>query len=372
MLTTSVNRTVTLRYREGGSDKVYTPYIHNCNAENRYIVGATYGRYGSTQSSTIKLTNVTADVAIKAYDKLVAEKVAKGYQGVDVAPPTVLQTPLTSVKGSAVVGSHSGITVQLLTEVSEDDAQWLIRSDAWVLQEKMDGHRFVLIVQDGIAAGAKRRGLHVEVPIELQRAARAMPDVTLDGELIGTTFYAFDLLAVGGHSAMNEPFFSRHALLHKLLTEVGCAAIREVPVIAGTFEEKAHFIEIARSDRREGVVLRDKHAPYTPGRPNRGGSCRKLKFVASASVVVIGHTDRHSVTMGLYDEHGNIHDVGNVTVAPSSPKPKLGSVIDVQYLYAHPLPGGCLQQPTMPRVRDDIDSSACTTSQLKFKAEVDG
>ena len=47
--------------------------------------------------------------------------------------------------------------------------------------------------------------------------------------------------------------------------------------------------------------------------------------------------------------------------------PPLGSIAEIKYLYAYR--GGCLYQPAFKELRDDVDVSECTTSQLKYKSE---
>jgi bifunctional non-homologous end joining protein LigD len=58
--------------------------------------------------------------------------------------------------------------------------------------------------------------------------------------------------------------------------------------------------------------------------------------------------------------------VGNVTIPPSKPIPRAGSVVEIRYLYAYR--EGGLFQPVYLGVRDDIPADACTLGQLKLKA----
>jgi len=55
-----------------------------------------------------------------------------------------------------------------------------------------------------------------------------------------------------------------------------------------------------------------------------------------------------------------------VTIPANQPIPKAGDVLEVRYLYS--FPGGSLFQPVCLGQRDDIETSACTLSQLKYKA----
>ncbi|HLX59705.1 MAG TPA: hypothetical protein VKX17_00350 [Planctomycetota bacterium] len=55
-----------------------------------------------------------------------------------------------------------------------------------------------------------------------------------------------------------------------------------------------------------------------------------------------------------------------MTIPANQEIPKVGSLVEIRYLYA--LKGGSLYQPQIIRVRDDIDS-ADSLADLKFKRE---
>jgi bifunctional non-homologous end joining protein LigD len=233
----------------------------------------------------------------------------------------------------------------------------------------MDGDRRLLVIgNDGDVAGVNRKGLFVPLPQSIVETAKTLPhDSIVDGELIGETLYAFDAQRVGGEDLTSCGFAQRFVALRAALNSVA-TNIRVVPCVEGS--ERRTFAQQLRDRGAEGVVVRNSHAPYTPGRPSSGGSARKFKHYATASVVTIAHNDRHSIVMGVYDGRGTLCDVGSVTIPPSKALPSIGAVLEVRYLYAFPLPGGCLYQPTFLAVRDDIDSSECGVEQLIFKADV--
>ena len=69
---------VILYYREGSSDKVYQASIEPQG--ELFVVNFAYGRRGSTMNTGTKTpTPVDYATAKKMHDKLVREKVAKGY-----------------------------------------------------------------------------------------------------------------------------------------------------------------------------------------------------------------------------------------------------------------------------------------------------
>lgn len=69
---------ITLYYREGSSDKVYQTSIQS--ESSGYMVHFAYGRRGSTLTTGTKTqTPVDYPQAKILFDKLVREKIAKGY-----------------------------------------------------------------------------------------------------------------------------------------------------------------------------------------------------------------------------------------------------------------------------------------------------
>jgi predicted DNA-binding WGR domain protein len=77
---------ITLYYREGSSDKVYQASIEP--AGDLFVVNFAFGRRGSTLNTGTKNTSpVDYDTAKRIYDKLIQEKLVKGYTvGADRTP----------------------------------------------------------------------------------------------------------------------------------------------------------------------------------------------------------------------------------------------------------------------------------------------
>jgi bifunctional non-homologous end joining protein LigD len=86
VLNTRQAECITLYYREGSSDKVYHAVIEPQG--EGFVVNIAYGRRGSTMNTGTKTqAPVDYDTAKSIYDKLVREKMAKGYtEGPDGTP----------------------------------------------------------------------------------------------------------------------------------------------------------------------------------------------------------------------------------------------------------------------------------------------
>jgi bifunctional non-homologous end joining protein LigD len=177
---------------------------------------------------------------------------------------------------------------------------------------------------------------------------------------MGDFFYTFDILRANG-DLRGEELATRLGLL-QVIAGKHEGAIR-VSATAYTHDDKRTMYYHLKRFGGEGVVLKNLHATYQEGRPNSGGEGLKLKFVATASVIVAKHNEKRSVDMALVDGTA----IGSVTIPPNKTIPPVGSIIEVRYLYAHR--GGSLSQAVYIGIREDVLRKACTSEQLQYKAE---
>ena len=347
---------VTLYFREGSSDKIYQAAIEP--NQDKFVVNIAYGRRGSTLSTGTKTSvPVDYDQAIKTFNKLVAEKKAKGYTEGENG------TPYRHTDQESMV---SGILPQLLNPIDGEEVDRLINDPAWCMQEKWDGKRILLQKRGAAIHGINRRGLLVGLPSPIVPCVAGIPgDLVIDGECVGDVHHAFDLLMVGGQSVKNSPYRERLALLSELLEQVDSTHINLVQT-AFRSDEKVKLLSDLQLQKREGVVFKHLDAPYTPGRPNSGGTQLKYKFYATASFVVASINAKRSVSLQLWNGK-NVVPAGNVTIPPNQAIPDVGAVIEARYLYGF-RESGSVYQPTYLGVREDIDPAQCTVGQLKYRA----
>jgi len=356
---------------EGGSDKEYRAFVEARGTG--FVVTAAWGRRGTTLQTGLKTpAAVDLPTAEKTLAKLVREKQAKGYllAGGPARPftPATLGsdrqnfTPRESVE-------KTDIRPQLLNGIDESDTELYLTGPDWWMQQKFDGQRRLIRKTAGTIAGINRTGGIVPLPKAVAEAAQTVPateqvpgDWVLDGELVGEVFFAFDLARGAGVAAC----YSQRLLALQSMAGQWGGAIRLVDCHRTEAEKRAELAKMIEAGA-EGVVFRRADAPYTPGRPNRGGDVRKLKFIASASCLVAGpNGDKRSVYIDLIDPRGSRVNVGKVAIPGKLPIPPPGAIIEVQYLYAYA--GGCLFQPVYQGQRDDLDDRDCKIGQLKFKA----
>ena len=355
MTTTTQAERITLYYSQGSSDKVYQAAIEP--KDGGFVVNFAYGRRGNTLQSGSKTTQpVEYAAARKIYDKLVAEKTAKGYTPGESGTP-YQQTDLQA--------RATGVLPQLLNPI--DDAETLMTDDQWWMQEKFDGKRILIRKSGPEITGINRKGLTVALPETVVQQARQVSadGFLIDGESVGDVYYTFDLLELAGKDLRQQPYSQRLRMLTSLGFSDPNAAIRPVTTTIGT-KQKRQMLAQLQKQNREGAVFKRHDAPYSPGRPASGGNQLKLKFYSTASCIVAAvNRGKRSVAIELCDGDQRVA-VGNVTIPPGRPVPKPGEIIEARYLYAYP--GGSLFQPVFLGRRDDLAAAECKLAQLKFRA----
>ena len=350
----------TLYFSEGSSDKVYHVSLEANGHPDRFLVRFAFGRRGTTlQTGTKTQAPVDYDTALKTFNQLVAAKLAKGYTpGEDGTP----------YHHTGHAGRATDVYPQLLEPVADAQALGhLLVDPLYCAQEKVDGKRLMLRKQGDNIEGINRRGLIVAVPETVAREARRLTDdCLLDGEAVGDILHVFDVLESAGVDFRARPYTDRLDVLAGLIP-MAFTAIRTV-YTAYAARVKVHLFERLRRESKEGVVLKNLTAPYSPGKTSGSADQFKYKFVESASfVVTLVHPTKRSVSLGLYAQ-SEIVDAGNVTIPPNHDVPKAGSVVEARYLYAF-RQSGAVYQPVYLGEREDIEPAECTTSQLKYRHE---
>ncbi len=355
-MNTPTIQSTSLYFREGNSDKEYHTAIEPSG--EGYIVTFAYGRRGNTLTTGTKTpTIVSLEQATAIHAKLVREKTAKGYRESGETTKPYQQ--------SGSEGNDSGIRCQLLNAVEQPELQKLLTGNTHCLQPKHDGRHLMVRKQGDVITGINRRGLVVAIPDAIREAVEYIPfDVLIDGEAVGDTLHAFDLLEVKGNCLRHRRYIDRHAGLLMAIPP-NLPALRWVTTTTDPKDKLEAFEELKQSGG-EGVVFKDMDAPFSPGRPNSGGTQLKYKFVESASFIVTARNDKRSVSLGLFDGD-ELTGAGNVTIPPNHPVPAVGEVVECRYLYAF-RESGCIYQPVYQGKRSDIPASECVVEQLKYKA----
>lgn len=255
--------------------------------------------------------------------------------------------------------TDSGIRPQLLETAYDDDIPGLLNSLEYWMQEKHDGQRVLIENRKDCLRGINRKSQTMALPDVIRQEFIDFPFCLLDGELVGDTYFAFDVLMLEGRDLRMMPFKERYAEAKSFLRIFDTLRISKS--VADPERKKIAFHSL-RQGGAEGVVFRNINEPYKPGR-NR--AALKYKFWNTASCIVLEINSILSVCVGLLDGEKLIA-VGNVPIPENRDVPAVGSIVEVRYIYALRT-SGAMDQPVYLGHREDVDRSECTLSQLKYK-----
>ncbi|MBI5035598.1 MAG: hypothetical protein HZB51_34330 [Chloroflexi bacterium] len=348
---------------------------------NAWLVNFAYGRIGNAlQTGTKTNSPVTYSMAMRVYNGLVSEKQDKGYVIDDASSnsrPNAMRDGIITTLRNAMEPTmqppvkekeSTGLAPQLLTPITQEQAALYLSDSGWVMQQKYDGNRVFIVIGDGEVYGANRKGQKISLPMPVVNAMRALAkgsrgfvSVTLDGELIGEQYIAYDILKFNYIDFIESqmPYAERLDLLERFGKRSTSKAFRVTPT-ARTAKEKKDLFDRLKAINAEGCVFKLASAPYTPG---RGPDQVKCKFWETCSCIILGYnSNKDSMDIGLLNESGKIERWGSVTMIGKE-RPKIGSIAEIKYLYAV----DSLYQPVFIGERTDVDRKDCTIAQLKFK-----
>lgn len=353
---------ISLFYKEGSSDKEYHLTVMGNEAEG-FRVQYRYGKRGSALKAKFKnVSPVDFETAIGIYNGIEAEKRREGYT------PCEAGTPYVGTEGA---GKVSGLLPQLLNEISEDEAMDLLNDDDWVMQEKKNGVRKIIRKVKKTIEGINKKGLVTALPetvVDAVKESVGSADVTFDSELVGEICWMFDLLSIAVHAYSDKSLGVRLQAMQEWFGDgLNTPNLKMIPTAVGTSSKKALFKKL-KAENAEGVVFKRLDSVYKPGRPASGGTARKFKFYATATVRCKFLNKVASFRMEMLSK-GDWVEVGDCTYYPTIYTPKPGDFVEVRYMYA--FQGGSLYgPPVLLEQRTDQNDSDCGVSQLKYKQEV--
>ena len=247
---------ISLYFREGSSDKVYHAQIAP-DGDDLYSVNFQYGRRGSTLQTGSKTTAPVALVqAQKIFDKLVAEKRAKGYTDGESGIP---------YSGGNLENRRFEYTPQLLNFIDEPAMLEYLRHPDWLMQEKMDGVRQIVVRHGDSVTAGNRNGLTVATSAAIVNAVLALDhDCVLDGEAIGDVYWPFDLLSLDGNDITHRPLAYRQQVLTAILSARPSKAIGRVRT-AFSEHDKHALLNTIRAELWRGCRLQERQRSLYTG-----------------------------------------------------------------------------------------------------------
>lgn len=205
--------------------------------------------------------------------------------------------------------------------------------DGWIHEPKLDGYRIGCRVKEGRARLLSRLGNDwTEQSPALVAAVEGLGAraLLLDGELAAVTpdgrtsmqvagepgvvvaYFAFDIMHLDGEDLMPLPLDERKTRLRALLGARPPTPIRAVDHVVGG--GPAFFEEACRRGL-EGIVSKDRRAPYRPGA--RNASWRKIKCLLRQEFVIGGYEmsalgSLGALWLGYHDLDGRLVFAGKV------------------------------------------------------------
>jgi bifunctional non-homologous end joining protein LigD len=250
-----------------------------------------------------------------------------------------------------------------------DDTRKLFRildSKDWTVQQKLDGQRLMVHLDEGVARGYNRKGSLTPLNDNILNVFKNVSGCWLfDGEYFDNVFWVFDIVESPLHNS-KLPLSNRIVVLDKFFTYIDVSSVKKLSYHT---QNKGSFVKSCVAADAEGVIFKNLNSTYQFGK--RSSNMLKYKFVQTTDVFVT-ETKRkdkeQAISIGQYHE-GRIVDSGGLKIPLDLvDQIQKGDILEVRYLYA--TKSNKLYQPIFHRLRKDKDASDCTTADLKYAGSV--
>jgi len=243
------------------------------------------------------------------------------------------------------------------------------KDDTYCFEQKLDGHRVLLNIQSGIITAYNRNEkLSQHNPMMQEPRWRGNfkglkgKHLILDGELIDEVYHVFDLIYLETVVDTQKPHRRRRDVLNHLF-DLACFNEHITLVnTALTYKEKAKLTISCRDQGAEGIMIKNRYAPYVSGRSEY---MLKVKFTKDIDAFVTrAHTDgKVNATLSVYNEYGEEVEIGRCSLIGRE-HIETGDVVEVRYLYVSDKMR--LVQPRIKHQRFDKTPKDCLINQLEI------
>ena len=254
----------------------------------------------------------------------------------------------------------------LASSLSLEDVDKFFNNNAYAFEQKIDGQRVAVVVNNGQATAVGRRNILVVDPEIMNTIETLRLDCVLDGELINGKYLLFDAPRVSSLVSTDTTYTERRAAL-AVLCDTLTKTTNKIQLLPSyrTSNNKEEIFRWCNENGTEGIVVKHLESPYVCGK--RTEHWLKVKFVKTCEAFVMETVidGKRNAAVGMYDDNGNIVNIGTVSMTDRRLNVvKRGDVIEIRYLYASE--DSRLVQPHMLKFRPDKQMKECTIDQLKF------
>lgn len=388
-----------LRCTDGAHNKQYLAELVE-HPDGSYSTPCSYGAIGAKLSTTVKYTGPDRTRAVAAFEKVVAEKLGKGYTEEPV--PAVLGGAAVSGLGSGplpALAANSGDMPPRFGAQLASDRGFQALHDAvfnpylFRLEEKWDGWRALIsFAPNGEIEIRNRDGIDKGRIANLPLLANALRDLgaavpalyegsVLDGELVGPTFAETTSLISSGNGDQSAlrfvvfdlPYFAgvdrRGVSLSARLADLERVLAYATPPVVSSpalvpVKELAELIWEAGG---EGLIIKELDAPYLSG---GRGSWRKIKRTITADGVIVGLEPGQgkyagqvgALVIGQHDAMGKLVEVARISGFTDALRRSLDASFTghvVEFAYQERLASGRYRHPRFVRIRRDKLPADC-------------
>jgi ATP-dependent DNA ligase len=190
----------------------------------------------------------------------------------------------------------------------------------WYAQPKLDGHRMCVIGQESTVVTLISKGGHQTIAERPPGwISHLSPGTTLDGELVGEQFYAFDILARSHEDVTSQPHSERMKLLKRAIPK------DDKHFCLGVYQNVPDLWASVQTVDAEGIVLKDPRGIYRAGASRSWRKVKNTKIMEA--IVSMTAPNKTGITAVLIHPHTD-KNLGKVhTGRPVKP----GDIVRVRY-----------------------------------------
>jgi ATP-dependent DNA ligase len=263
------------------------------------------------------------------------------------------------------------LLVPMLANPAPKKFQPILDSDDWAAEQKLDGVRLLVHVDNGNVIPVNRKGEVTTIPKSIKDLFAQIDSGqwAFDGEFVDHEFWVFDLPFVQTNVATvvspDSPFNLRRAILEAFFDQWGGGQGIELVPSFTDLQDKKDLLTRITAHGGEGIMLKHVRAPYVSGK--RTDKMLKLKLWKSVEVIITDkrREGKDNAAMTLICPDRGPLEVGTVSTIGKGPI-DIGDVVEVKYLYAVDPARPKLYQPSIMRVRTDKGMEECTVDQLLY------